>query len=150
MIEETNILIQIALGSALIMGSIIIAGVFYWALETLTKALRGWSLRPPHGPKVMVLLCLSVLMSVAILSATIWMWAVTLRSLGIFGTLESSVFFALTAFRTLGLTENELPSAWRLLGGMAAANGFLGFGMITALLVESLRDLRSKQRDALE
>jgi len=148
--NDANMVVQIALGSGLILGSIVIAGMLYWALGKVTNALRPWSLRPPHGPKVMILLCLSVLMSVAILSATIWMWAVTLRALGIFATLEASVYFSLTAFTTLGLTESELPFAWRLLGGMAAANGFLGFGMITALLVESLRDLRSKQRDALD
>ena len=39
---------------------------------------------------------------------------------------------------------------WRLLAGMAAANGFLNFGRLTALLIEALRQVRGSQIEALE
>lgn len=40
-----------------------------------------------------------------------------------------------------------LPEEWRLMGGLAAANGLLNIGVMTALLVEALRDVRLMQRD---
>jgi hypothetical protein len=37
------------------------------------------------------------------------------------------------------------PPAWRILAAMAAVNGFLSFGLLTALLVEALRQVRLAQ-----
>ena len=37
---------------------------------------------------------------------------------------------------------------WRLLAGMEAANGLLNFGLLTALLIEALRQIRLGQFDA--
>jgi hypothetical protein len=34
---------------------------------------------------------------------------------------------------------------WRLLAGMEAANGFLNFGLLTALLIEAFRQVRINQ-----
>lgn len=75
------------------------------------------------------------------------MWALAFVELGAFGTLEESVYFALVVFTTLGLSDVILPMEWRLLSGMAAANGFLNFGLLTALLIEALRHIRLAQVD---
>ena len=73
-------------------------------------------------------------------------WAIALRLLGIFETFESSMYFSLVAFTTLGFGDILLPQEWRLLGGMAAANGLLLFGLLTAILVETLRLARREQQ----
>ena len=55
--------------------------------------------------------------------------------------------FSLVAFTTLGLGDILPAREWRLLVGMEAANGFLNFGILTALLIEALRQIRLGQFD---
>jgi hypothetical protein len=45
----------------------------------------------------------------------------------------------------LGFGDVLLPQDWRILAGMTAANGFLNFGLLTALLIEALRQIRLGQ-----
>ena len=52
----------------------------------------------------------------------------------------------MVAFTTLGFGDVILPQEWRLLGGLAAANGLMIFGFLTAMLVETLRHTRRRQR----
>ena len=79
------------------------------------------------------------------MTAGVWVRALTLRGLGIFDAMEPAVYFSLVAFTTLGFGDILLPMEWRLLGGLAAANGLLNIGMVTALLVEALRQVRLQQ-----
>lgn len=137
---------QLLIGSALILGSIIIATFSWWALESILIRLHSWSARPPHGPKLVVILSLALFWTLFMMTVSVWVWAVSLFWLDIFTTLEASVYFALVAFTTLGFGDILLPLEWRLLGGMAAANGLLMFGLLTAILVEILRDTRARQR----
>ncbi|HBN32684.1 MAG TPA: metal transporter, partial [Rhodobacteraceae bacterium] len=78
-------------------------------------------------------------------TAGVWIWAIALWLLGIFITIEASVYFSLVAFTTLGFGDILLPQNWRLLGGMAAANGLLNMGLLTAMMVEVLRFVRVGQ-----
>ena len=94
----------------------------------------------------MAILSLALFWTLVMMTVSVWIWAMSLFWLGIFTTLESSVYFALVAFTTLGFGDILLPQEWRLLGGMAAANGLLMFGLLTAILVEILRDTRARQR----
>lgn len=48
-------------------------------------------------------------------------------------------------FTTLGLGDVLLPKDWRILAGMEAANGFLNFGLLSALFIEALRLVRLNQ-----
>jgi hypothetical protein len=65
--------------------------------------------------------------------------------LGAFPKIEEAVYFSLVAFTTLGLGDIVAPQAWRILSVMAAVNGFLSFGLLTALMVEALRQVRLSQ-----
>lgn len=80
----------------------------------------------------------------------VWAWALMMLALGIFQTLELSVYFALVAFTTLGFGDILLPIEWRLLGGMAALNGLLNIGLVTAAMIETLRQLRLQQMAIME
>lgn len=137
---------QLALGSVLTLATIVIAALSWWALEAILRRLHGWAIRPPHGPKLMVVLSLSLIWTLGMMTLSVWVWAVALYELRIFVEFEASVYFALVAFTTLGFGDILLPTEWRLLGGMAAANGLLMFGLLTAILVEILRDTRLRQR----
>ncbi len=139
---------QISLGTLLMMLSIIVSAVAFWVLETLLIRARPWLSRPPHRPKLMAVLCLAVLWSFSTVTAGVWIWASAFYMLDVFVTLEGSVYFSLVAFTTLGFGDILLPHEWRLLGGLAAANGLLNFGLLTAMLVEVMRYVRVEQIEA--
>jgi hypothetical protein len=139
--------VQIALGTILMLVSILISGLAFWALEALMGRLRDWLIREPHRPKLALVLSVTVVWVLGMVSAGVWVWALALRALGIFDTMEASVYFALVAFTTLGFGDVLLPQDWRLLGGMAATNGLLSMGLLTAMLLEVLRHVRIGQME---
>ncbi|OYX44865.1 MAG: metal transporter [Rhodobacterales bacterium 32-67-9] len=140
--------IQIALGTLLMLMSILISGLAFWALEVVLMRSHPWLLREPHRPKLALVLSVTVVWVLGMVTAGVWIWALALRALDIFVTMEASVYFSLVAFTTLGFGDILLPHQWRLLGGMAAANGLLSMGLLTAMLVEVLRHVRIGQMEA--
>lgn len=143
-------LVQITLGSVLLLITVGIAGVSFWLMEITLFRLRHWLLTPPHRVKLIAVLCLSAVWILIQMTAGVWLWALTFLGLGVFDTLELSVYFSLVSFTTLGFGDVLLPENWRLLGGMAAANGLLNIGIMTAFLVEGLRQVRLRQIETLE
>ncbi len=139
--------VQLILGSALIGATVVAAALSWLALEIMLMRIRPWVLRPPHGMKLTIVLSLAMFWTLLMMTAAVWIWAIALWLLQIFVTFEASVYFALVAFTTLGFGDILLPQDWRLLGGLAAANGLLIFGLLTAMLVETLGQTRSHQRD---
>ena len=143
-------LIQIAIGSVLLVLSVMTAGISFWLLEWRLLRLRQWLTRPPHRPKLMLVLCATALWVLLQMTVAVWLWAVTFAGLGIFVSLEEAVYFALVSFTTLGFGDILLPVDWRLLGGMAALNGLLNMGLVTAAMIEVLRNLRLQQLAVME
>jgi len=140
--------IQIALGTFIMIMSIVVAGVAFLFLETFLMRSQGYFTREPHQPKLLLVLIVTVVWILGMVTAGVWIWAIALWLLGIFITIEASVYFSLVAFTTLGFGDILLPQNWRLLGGMAAANGLLNMGLLTAMMVEVLRFVRVGQMEA--
>ncbi len=140
-------LTQLVLGSLIIFLTVVLSAVSWWGLEQVLLRLHPWAVRPPHGPKLIVVLTLALSWTLGMMTVSVWVWALALYALQIFASFEESIYFSLVAFTTLGFGDILLPVGWRLLGGMAAANGLLMFGLLTAIMVETLRDTRQKQRD---
>lgn len=140
-------LVQIVLGTALLLVNILIAAILAMVLEGVLGRAHGWLLREPHRPKLVILLAGVSLWVLGAVTAAVWVWALTYVQIGAFVTIEEAVYFSLVSFTTLGFGDVLLPYKWRLLAGMEAANGFLNFGLLTALLVEGLRAVRQGQRD---
>lgn len=107
-----------------------------------------WLIREPHRPKLLLVMLGVSFVVLGIITAGVWIWALAFYTLGVFITLEASVYFTLVTFTTLGFGDVLLPQEWQLLSGMAAANGLLNFGLLTALLVEALRHVRLGQMNA--
>lgn len=139
---------QIALGSFLLLVSVAIAGGGYWVMEAGLSRFRPWLARAPHRPRLILALCAGGLWSLAQVTAGVWAWALTFAALGTFPTFEESLYFAISAYTTLGLGDVVLAQGWRLLSGMAAANGLLSIGLLTALVVEALGRVRAAQAEA--
>lgn len=143
-------LIQLLLGSSLIVATAVVAALSWWILEIFLIRTHNWFAHPPHGPKLMIALSMAMVWTLVMMTSSVWIWAMALWLLEIFVTFEASVYFSLVAFTTLGFGDILLPVEWRLLGGLAAANGLLVFGLLTAMLVETLRETRLRQRGRME
>lgn len=139
-------LVQLALGSAIIIATVLIGGIGIWALEAAFLSARAWLLRPPHRLRMIVILSASALAVVGLFTLGVWVWALTFHALGIFDSFEPALYFALVCYTTLGFGDILLPVEWRLLAGLASANGLLSMGIYTALLVEVVRQVRIIQR----
>ncbi|MCU0911929.1 MAG: potassium channel family protein [Rhodobacteraceae bacterium] len=140
-------LLQISMGSGLILLTIIVAGASFFLLEGQFERARPWLHREPHGPKQMLVLCLAMVWTLALVTFATWLWALVFWAVGAFPTLEASLYFSLVSFTTLGFGDVLLPQDWRLLAGMIAANGLISIGLTTAILVEVLRQLRLGQHE---
>ncbi|WP_193746502.1 ion channel [Ruegeria sp. ANG-R] len=97
-----------------------------------------------RGGQSLLVIVLAISTAMGMMTIGIWMWAVVYHFLAVFPDLESATYYTLIAYTTLGLGESELPKALRILGGMTAANGFLMFGMMTAMLTDVLNNIRRK------
>jgi hypothetical protein len=137
--------LQIAIGTGLLLLNITLAAISAIVLEGFLLRAHRWLLRPPHRPKLVLMLVGVSLWVLAVVTIGVWIWALAYVELGAFGTLEEAVYFSLVSYTTLGLGDLVPVKEWRLLAGMEAANGFLNFGLLTALLIEGLRQVRLGQ-----
>lgn len=138
-------LLQIAIGTGLLLLNVLVMAIAALLLEMAFRSVHPWLIAPPQRPKLLLMLIAVGLWILAVLTVGVWIWALTLYHVGAFATLEESVYFALVAFTTLGLGDVIPPQEWRILSVMAAVTGFLSFGLLTALLVEALRQVRVAQ-----
>ena len=125
--------IQILIGFALILTTSLIAGAGFLALEQLLSRYRDWVAIPPHGPRNVAVLAFAIAWVLAIVVISILLWAMAFLGLGVFIGLETAVYFSIVSFTTLGFGDILLPADWRLLAGMAAINGLLMIGLLTAI-----------------
>ena len=135
---------QIALGSVLMTGTILVAGLTVWVLEVIIEKHEAWFVREPQRVKMMLAVMGMSLWSLATITGGVWLWATTFYHLQAFPTLEESVYFTLVSFTTLGYGDVLLPKEIRILGGLVAVNGMLNIGVLTAVMIDSIRVLRQK------
>ena len=64
----------------------------------------------------------------------IWVYALAFRYLVPLPTLEEAVYYATTAYTTLGEAGSLLPKGWRVVGALESMNGSLLIGWSIALL----------------
>ncbi|MEF3048342.1 ion channel [Pseudotabrizicola sp. L79] len=140
-------ILQIVIGSGLLLLSIVIAASSALVLEWLFQAANPWLMREPHRPKLVLLLIGVSVWVLGVITAGVWLWAFVFLAVGALPTLEEAVYFSLVSYTTLGFGDVLLPREWRILSGMAGANGFLNFGLLTALMVEALRHVRVGQHE---
>ncbi|MEM7507089.1 MAG: ion channel [Pseudomonadota bacterium] len=138
-------LAQLLIGSVVISATILVEALFFVAAERALRRMTAWMLRPPQLLRAAILLVAVTLWLMTAHSIGVWFWAATFLHLDVFDALEPAVYFSVVAFTTLGFGDVLLDREWRILGGLAAANGLLIFGLSTAFLVEFLRQLRQAQ-----
>lgn len=143
-------LFQLLLGTCVISGTVLIQVLF---ISTSMKALTHyghWIVNPPKQYKTAVVLVLLVLWMVAGLSISAWLWAAVFLGVGAFDQLEPALYFSVVTFTTLGYGDITLDKNWRLIGSLAAVNGLIIVGLITAYLVEVITRIRRAQLEKME
>src|SRR4051794_14757976 len=95
-----------------------------------------------------LIISFSVILLLHLIEAGVWAMFYQLREL--FPDFETSLYFSLTSYTTMGFGDVVLPQRWRLLGGIEGFSGVLLCGLSTAFLfviVNFLLQARSKQTD---
>ncbi|MEY4698093.1 MAG: hypothetical protein RIT14_2521 [Pseudomonadota bacterium] len=136
---------QIGLGTGVLMVSILMGALSALALEMGFQRWHDWLMREPHRPKLILVVMAASLWVLGTITAGVWLWALVYDLLGVFPTREEALYFSIVCFTTLGFGDVLLPPEWRILAGMTSTNGFLNFGLMTALLIEALRHIRLGQ-----
>jgi hypothetical protein len=68
-------------------------------------------------------------------------WAIFYRAWGLFGDFETSFYFSLITYATIGYGDVVLSEKWRLLGGIEGLTGVLLSGLSTAFIFVVLSSL---------
>jgi hypothetical protein len=134
--------LQLILGSAIISATILIHVGFTAAAEWGLRREHIWPVRRAGPFRFVVLLVGMTLWLLASMTVAVWLWAFCLLWLDIFHDIETSVYFSLISFTTLGFGDIVLGKDWRILSGLMAANGLMIFGLTTAVLVDFLSRFR--------
>lgn len=142
--------IQLLLGGVLVVLNSMIAGGAAIALLYVITHQNGWMVHGRRGFKLIIALILCTLCAILIVTLCVAVWATAFLLLGLFPDVESAVYFSLVVFTTLGFGDLLMPQEWRILGAIMAVNGILNIGILTAVVLESLRSLHQRQREADE
>lgn len=130
---------QLALGTLVIIINAVFQAEMFSAfaqkLEKVIVHLRRIFRRFTNTATIVI----CVLFVMAVQTVNVWVWGLTFYLAGVFTELEPSLYFSLVSFSTLGFGDIVLDEKWRMLSGLAAANGLLSFGWSTAYMVELVR-----------
>ena len=76
-------------------------------------------------------------------------WATFYYSRGLFPDFETSLYFSITSYTTIGFGDVVMPRAWRMLGGIEGISGVLLCGLSTAFvfaIVNALFQMRLQRK----
>ena len=76
-----------------------------------------------------------------------WLWAVLYLvhpGITVLPGLETSFYFSMVTFTSLGYGDIVLPGKWRTLASIQAANGVIVFGWTTALIFDFIQRMYKK------
>lgn len=142
----TNLFTQLAIGGALITVATVLQvcfiGTMMIAHPTAATLMRRISIL-----KVATMIAAGGLWMIIGQLTGVCVWAIALVWLNAFSGFETSLYFSLSAYTTLGFGDVLPAREWRILGALIGANGMLGFGLATAALVEFLSRVTSQPKD---
>jgi len=127
------VILQIAIGSALLMLTVIVHSVFTLMAVSafgggrLERMTRRWMRTASVAVLVLMMFFATLLHASA--------WAATYVVVDAIQGFEEALYFSMVTFTTLGYGDITLAESWRLLAAFEAANGCIMFGWTTAIVV---------------
>jgi hypothetical protein len=73
-------------------------------------------------------------------------WAAAYTAAGVFPDFETSVYYSLKSYTTVGYGDVLPPTSWRLLGPIEAAVGILMLGWSTGIIVAAVQRIYNSRR----
>ena len=71
-------------------------------------------------------------------------WATAYTAAGVFADFETSFYFSIKSYTTVGYGDVLPPTSWRLLGPIEAAVGVLMLGWSTSIIVATVQRIYNK------
>ena len=136
-----QLILQLTLGSALLAVATGIQTLFIAFAIAVRPHLARRIGRPRIWPFTVLVTAVALWM-LAGQTVGVWVWALALMGVGAFEELEPALYYALSAYTTLGFGDVLPENEWRILGTMAGANGMLAFGLAAAALVNLVGRIR--------
>ena len=136
---------QIILGSFLVVLSVVIqVTLFEIAGKVLQRQIDATRTLPLKFSTFVVTASAFTTWLLLGLLVIVCLWTILFLGLDVFSTVEEGFYFSLVAFTTLGFGDVILPEQWRVLSGFVAVDGFLLFGLNTAVMIEVMMRLRGR------
>ena len=101
-------------------------------------------------PGYAILLIFAFSVIIVLHMVEIGLWGVLYFARSLFPDLETSLYFSITSYTTIGFGDVLLPPAWRLLGGIEGVTGVLLCGLSTAFvfaIVNAMVQIRVQRRN---
>ncbi|UWQ30536.1 potassium channel family protein [Leisingera sp. M523] len=99
------------------------------------KPFRPW--------QIGIMLVVAIFIILGSHTAQVWIWSAAFVLVGAIGDWNTSVYFSLATYTTLGYGDVVLGPALRIFAAFAAVTGLFGFGISTAFLVSAMGRLFS-------
>ena len=138
-------LIQLVLGFVWTCLTIVVAVAFIVALMEVIDRIERKAIGVSEILRSGYILTFAVIWMLIAMIVVVAAWAFLFAVIGAFTRIEDSFYFAIVSITTVGFGDIVLDENWRILSGFAAADGFIIFGLDTAVLFEILRRLREEQ-----
>lgn len=140
---------ELLLASVIVAVCVVIhtAGVVVMA-EWLLKRRAAFERRPGMTRFTLLLIMVFAIIVLLHLAETA-IWAAFYHRRGLFPDYETSLYFSLTSYTTIGYGDVRLPQRWRLLGCVEGISGVLLCGLSTAfvfVVVNALIQIRMRQQ----
>ena len=113
------------------------------ALRSHSKVFRTLRILP------LTLMLTATLGIIFLHTVEIWLYAGLYLYLGLFPTLEQSLYFSTVTYSSLGYGDVLLTNEWRLLGSIECPVGIILLGLSTAFLISVLTKFRLLGHDWL-
>jgi small-conductance mechanosensitive channel len=97
----------------------------------------------------MFLLIASFTVIIILHMVEVCIWGVFYFARSLFADFETSIYFSITSYTTIGFGDVVLPRAWRMLGGIEGITGVLLCGLSTAFvfaIVNAMVQMRVQRR----
>jgi hypothetical protein len=119
--------------------------LFQWLLRK--RELLPDEIRLGHTVYILIVV-FGIIVLLHLAETAIWALFYFVRDL--FPDFETSLYFSLTCYSTVGFGDVVLPKTWRLLGGVEAISGALLCGLSTAFIFVILTALLQIRRESRE
>ncbi|MEX0301686.1 MAG: ion channel [Leisingera sp.] len=118
--------------------------VLVWCAAVLNR-LSARFVRPYRAWQLGLMLVVAIFIILGGHTAQVWIWSSAFVLVGAIADWNTSVYFSLATYTTLGYGDVVLGPALRIFAAFAAVTGLFGFGISTAFLVSAMGRIFSKQ-----